>query len=57
MKKIANLKGVKTLSRNQQKMITGGRSCQSDSDCVDPTVELVECGAFCEAGTCSPEEC
>jgi len=52
MRKIINLKGVKALSKNEQKLIHGGgicqvpgvqcyygQSCGETSDCIDPTIE------------------
>ena len=33
MKKLANLKGVKTLNKNEQKSINGGLRCFISDDC------------------------
>jgi len=54
MKKLAKLKGIKTLSRMQQKSINGGGgvSCNTDSDCPRTPPGGGGCNPFCGGGTC-----
>lgn len=46
--KLSNLKGIKTLSRLDQKLVSGGKgplipclTCARDSDCCDAAAECV----------------
>ncbi len=50
MKKLANLKGVKALNRNEQKSINGGGGvpCNNDSDCR----HLGDCFVCTAIGVC-----
>ncbi len=53
MKKLANLKGVKTLNKNEQKTLSGGwsgsRCTGSGNQCCITTASGFE---FCDAGRC-----
>ena len=56
-KKFSNIKGIKEISKNEQKNITGGMvpfNCATDSDCIlgDSPFCIFACIRFGNSGVC-----